>query len=129
MCFVFFLMILRPPRSTSTDTLFPYTTLFRSFSDPPPTGEGDHPQDGGGARADQTPWMRRVPLHPLRWSPSPFPGGSARRPSHPFPQLPQRPFLPTRLIPPPPEPLRTQPPPPPPSPPPPPPPAPIQVIK
>src|SRR3546814_6556952 len=23
-------MILRPPRSTSTDTLFPYTTLFRS---------------------------------------------------------------------------------------------------
>src|SRR3546814_14258810 len=32
MCFVivFFLMIRRPPRSTRTDTLFPYTTLFRS---------------------------------------------------------------------------------------------------
>src|SRR3546814_13311847 len=31
-CFVFsfFLMIPRPPRSTRTDTLFPYTTLFRS---------------------------------------------------------------------------------------------------
>src|SRR3546814_2147696 len=29
MCF-FFLMIRRPPRSTLTDTLFPYTTLFRS---------------------------------------------------------------------------------------------------
>src|SRR3546814_3476100 len=29
MCFVF-LMIRRPPRSTRTDTLFPYTTLFRS---------------------------------------------------------------------------------------------------
>src|SRR3546814_16929259 len=28
--FVFFLMISRPPRSTRTDTLFPYTTLFRS---------------------------------------------------------------------------------------------------
>src|SRR3546814_15423392 len=28
-CFVF-LMIQRPPRSTRTDTLFPYTTLFRS---------------------------------------------------------------------------------------------------
>src|SRR3546814_5544087 len=28
-CF-FFLMIRRPPRSTRTDTLFPYTTLFRS---------------------------------------------------------------------------------------------------
>src|SRR3546814_9193821 len=27
---IFFLMILRPPRSTRTDTLFPYTTLFRS---------------------------------------------------------------------------------------------------
>src|SRR3546814_15660911 len=34
MCYVafsvFFLMIRRPPRSTRTDTLFPYTTLFRS---------------------------------------------------------------------------------------------------
>src|SRR3546814_6286163 len=32
MCCVifFFLMLRRPPRSTRTDTLFPYTTLFRS---------------------------------------------------------------------------------------------------
>src|SRR3546814_4692879 len=30
--FFFFLMIPRPPRSTRTDTLFPYTTLFRSRS-------------------------------------------------------------------------------------------------
>src|SRR3546814_11856847 len=30
--FFFFLMIRRPPRSTRTDTLFPYTTLFRSPS-------------------------------------------------------------------------------------------------
>src|SRR3546814_19458531 len=30
-CFFFFLMIRRPPRSTRTDTLFPYTTLFRSI--------------------------------------------------------------------------------------------------
>src|SRR3546814_1551998 len=30
MCSFFFLMIRRPPRSTRTDTLFPYTTLFRS---------------------------------------------------------------------------------------------------
>src|SRR3546814_2924401 len=39
MCIVFFLlMIRRPPRSTRTDTLFPYTTLVRSglnpFDDP-----------------------------------------------------------------------------------------------
>src|SRR3546814_13332647 len=30
-CFIFFLMIPRPPRSTRTDTLLPYTTLFRSI--------------------------------------------------------------------------------------------------
>src|SRR3546814_9221093 len=33
MCLLFFfVMIRRPPRSTRTDTLFPYTTLFRSDS-------------------------------------------------------------------------------------------------
>src|SRR3546814_5428193 len=32
--FFFFLMIRRPPRSTRTDTLFPYTTLFRSHRPP-----------------------------------------------------------------------------------------------
>src|SRR3546814_19668076 len=31
-----FLMIRRPPRSTRTDTLFPYTTLFRSLSEDMP---------------------------------------------------------------------------------------------
>src|SRR3546814_17180881 len=39
-------MIRRPPRSTRTDTLFPYTTLFRS-----PEGFGLHPagvNDGRG---------------------------------------------------------------------------------
>src|SRR3546814_19296706 len=30
---MFFLIIRRPPRSTLTDTLFPYTTLFRSVPD------------------------------------------------------------------------------------------------
>src|SRR3546814_7256434 len=33
--FFFFLMIRRPPRSTRTDTLFPYTTLFRSQTGSP----------------------------------------------------------------------------------------------
>src|SRR3546814_21075559 len=34
-------MLLRPPRSTRTDTLFPYTTLFRSRRSPvPPCGKG-----------------------------------------------------------------------------------------
>src|SRR3546814_21202562 len=36
-CVVFFLIIRRPPISTRTDTLFPYTTLFRSLH------ELDHP--------------------------------------------------------------------------------------
>src|SRR3546814_19625268 len=45
LCFFFFLMLRRPPRSTRTDTLFPYTTLFRS----------EHPQIGACARAFQIP--------------------------------------------------------------------------
>src|SRR3546814_17246870 len=36
-------MIRRPPRSTRTDTLFPYTTLFRAF-------RRGHAQDGLSAR-------------------------------------------------------------------------------
>src|SRR3546814_15203457 len=41
--FFFVLMIRRPPRSTRTDTLFPYTTLFRSLPDDPL----DHPPRRG----------------------------------------------------------------------------------
>src|SRR3546814_13885874 len=37
-------MIPRPPRSTRTDTLFPYTTLFRSLVRI--TGGRDHAQSG-----------------------------------------------------------------------------------
>src|SRR3546814_10654093 len=38
-------MIRRPPRSTRTDTLFPYTTLFRSTSSaiPPPSTSRSRP--------------------------------------------------------------------------------------
>src|SRR3546814_17338628 len=43
---LFFLMIRRPPRSTRTDTLFPYTTLFRSR----PAGSA-HPCETGWSRA------------------------------------------------------------------------------
>src|SRR3546814_4352359 len=35
-------MIRRPPRSTRTDTLFPYTTLFRSPHARPKPGDTDH---------------------------------------------------------------------------------------
>src|SRR3546814_4655128 len=36
-------MIRRPPRSTRTDTLFPYTTLFRSAPIPPKNGSPRQP--------------------------------------------------------------------------------------
>src|SRR3546814_15486347 len=54
MSYFFFLMIRRPPRSTRTDTLFPYTTLFRSrnpaprrrgSSDERPAAEGKEGQE------------------------------------------------------------------------------------
>src|SRR3546814_9910357 len=59
-------MIRRPPRSTRTDTLFPYTTLFRS--------RPHHPRiavPGGGARgvaAARMAGRRNRPLYPPRRS-------------------------------------------------------------
>src|SRR3546814_1268598 len=44
--FVFFLMIRRPPRSTRTDTRFPYTTLFRSFLVVEWDAHTDDPREG-----------------------------------------------------------------------------------
>src|SRR3546814_17660124 len=42
----------RPPRSTRTDTLLPYTTLFRSSPSPPDSAAGVPPaQTGGAARS------------------------------------------------------------------------------
>src|SRR3546814_20830149 len=53
-------MIRRPPRSTRTDTLFPYTTLFRSYEDanfrarlaPPPVVSGGDYADRPTPRAE-----------------------------------------------------------------------------
>src|SRR3546814_16278347 len=68
----FFLMIRRPPRSTRTDTLFPYTTLFRSRA---------HPKDRGRFCESDT-----RPRESHRYVECPRPGqtrafttGSARR--------------------------------------------------
>src|SRR3546814_2364338 len=50
--FFFFLMIRRPPRSTRTDTLFPYTTLFRSLDiDWSSLARGGSDGKGGGILA------------------------------------------------------------------------------
>src|SRR3546814_8150687 len=47
-------MIRRPPRSTRTDTLFPYTTLFRSFSDGEyAPGQKAHPPERPACRSQQ----------------------------------------------------------------------------
>src|SRR3546814_8366255 len=49
-------MIRRPPRSTRTDTLFPYTTLFRSREAKQPDehegGAGDEGEDAGIGAGD-----------------------------------------------------------------------------
>src|SRR3546814_7878764 len=58
--FFCFLMIRRPPRSTRTDTLFPYTTLFRSPLRHPYI-RGGGADDGGGPRADDVHRHRRRP--------------------------------------------------------------------
>src|SRR3546814_18321070 len=56
---VFVLMIRRPPRSTRTDTLFPYTTLFRSAFRSAPDGDRSRRRGPGrdgersGAEADR----------------------------------------------------------------------------
>src|SRR3546814_15961073 len=57
-------MIRRPPRSTRTDTLFPYTTLFRSRlcgGDPRRATEAE--DRGGGARAPRR-HLPQLGLHP-----------------------------------------------------------------
>src|SRR3546814_3050895 len=55
-------MIRRPPRSTRTDTLFPYTTLFRSpFGHPLPAALGEGTSiDGGGCRHSER-WCSNAP--------------------------------------------------------------------
>src|SRR3546814_10504051 len=69
-CILFFLMIRRPPRSTRTDTLFPYTTLFRSFAQ---------------RRASKGAWRSaapRQPTLPSRLMPMSFCAWTARSEEH-----------------------------------------------
>src|SRR3546814_9499823 len=54
-------MIRRPPRSTRTDTLFPYTTLFRSEQKKAVLGEyGLHPTDTGSPEAQVAMLTKRI---------------------------------------------------------------------
>src|SRR3546814_20013512 len=81
--YIMFLMIRRPPRSTRTDALFPYTTLFRS---PRRLGVArrcaalrvvERPRGGGGsgAQADRA----RSSPHRLRARPRRLPFGRRTR--------------------------------------------------
>src|SRR3546814_4075692 len=65
MYFCFFLMIRRPPRSTRTDTLFPYTTLFRSPTRRKPMALHGSSHNRRLAAA----WTRQSSLHSSTGSP------------------------------------------------------------
>src|SRR3546814_8124110 len=60
-------MIRRPPRSTRTDTLFPYTTLFRSRARHPRPAVAGHREDRSAQDHPQQDRDRRSHLHqPVR---------------------------------------------------------------
>src|SRR3546814_3930735 len=59
-CLFFFLMIRRPPRSTRTDTLFPYTTLFRSVDARQQAREDERRVERRRGRADHADMLRRL---------------------------------------------------------------------
>src|SRR3546814_5795347 len=61
----FFLMIRRPPRSTRTDTLFPYTTLFRSAA-PLSRGKASRRRHGEHGRGRLCRHGRAEPGHLVR---------------------------------------------------------------
>src|SRR3546814_1575414 len=80
-------MIRRPPRSTRTDTLFPYTTLFRSAVGRRATarrggaGAGEPAAAGAGRRTDGQSGRsdRRPGVRPVRGAgPRPWFGGAGR---------------------------------------------------
>src|SRR3546814_13330400 len=63
----FFLIIRRPPRSTRTDTLFPYTTLFRSVGFGCREAVGVDDERARLALADEAAVLLRLPEgHPHR---------------------------------------------------------------
>src|SRR3546814_6404711 len=73
-------MIRRPPRSTRTDTLFPYTTLFRSPARPSSAAGPPSPPPGADGAPDGTrrDWSR--PARPGRRAPD------LRRCREPYPR-------------------------------------------
>src|SRR3546814_13493790 len=74
-------MIRRPPRSTRTDTLFPYTTLFRSAQDRTVKGASNNwepletvaQQVSRGSMNPRTPAWHRACAGRIRWQRHPLP--------------------------------------------------------
>src|SRR3546814_3773657 len=60
--YVFFYMIRRPPRSTRTDTRFPYTTLFRSENAQADERSGQK-EDADAKKEDALGIVRMGPAH------------------------------------------------------------------
>src|SRR3546814_15390101 len=77
-------MIRRPPISTRTDTLFPYTTLFRSRDQ----GGGRPPPDAG--RGNPARHLVSLPLRPRLSRADHLPRRDSARPEREVPGLPQR---------------------------------------
>src|SRR3546814_4381152 len=79
-------MIRRPPRSTRTDTLFPYTTLFRSGSAAPRRRCRSAPPSRGGTAVRSPPASRTAPRRSTCRRPtarrSPAPPNSRRSEEH-----------------------------------------------
>src|SRR3546814_5938340 len=72
-------MIRRPPRSTRTDTLFPYTTLFRSSVGLGRHQRADDPRPPDTARKDHIGAARRPVLRHCRADPQRLSGHGAPR--------------------------------------------------
>src|SRR3546814_11853547 len=80
----FFLMIRRPPRSTRTDTLFPYTTLFRSplCASPGPARGPDGTSPAGSSRTTPARSSPRRGAGTEACSPAPAPTAEPPRASN-----------------------------------------------
>src|SRR3546814_1850443 len=77
--FFFFLMRRRPPRSTRTDTLFPYTTLFRSVGRSVPRQVPHRAREAGTRGPDGRGDNARSVVHRRRPGEPPGPGRSGGR--------------------------------------------------
>src|SRR3546814_6303733 len=75
-------MILRPPRSTRTDTLFPYTTLFRSPARLRPHRGGRGRSDGSAGNPHPGRPRHRQPVRLTRPAPPPMHAGGGRSEEH-----------------------------------------------